>query len=112
MSFCPKAQSPAKKAIKAQRIVKTSRTSGVRKPIAAKRTIIKTPAATIVAAWIRAETGVGPAMASASQTCKGNCALLPRKPHIIKSPIAVEAFEGSVWKILASSAKSVVPRDA
>ena len=27
-----------------------------------------TPAVTMVAAWIRAETGVGPAMASGSQT--------------------------------------------
>ncbi len=32
----------------------------------------KTPAATIVAAWIKAEIGVGPSMASGSQTCNGN----------------------------------------
>ena len=31
-----------------------------------------TPAATMVAAWISALTGVGPAMASGSQTCRGN----------------------------------------
>ena len=31
------------------------------------RVIRKTPAVTIVAAWIRAETGVGPSMASGSQ---------------------------------------------
>ena len=31
-----------------------------------------TPAATIVAAWIRAETGVGPSMASGSQMWSGN----------------------------------------
>ena len=30
------------------------------------------PAVTIVAAWIRAETGVGPAIASGNQTYKGN----------------------------------------
>ena len=30
------------------------------------------PATTIVAAWIRAETGVGPAMASGSQVCRMN----------------------------------------
>ncbi len=39
-----------------------------------------TPAATIVAAWIRAETGVGPAIASGSHTCSGNWADLPTVP--------------------------------
>ena len=36
-----------------------------------------TPAVTIVAAWISAETGVGPSMASGSHRCSGICALLP-----------------------------------
>ena len=44
------------------------------------RPIRYTPAATIVAAWIRAETGVGPAIASGSHTCSGNCADLPTVP--------------------------------
>ena len=35
---------------------------------------------TIVAAWISAETGVGPSIASGSQTYSGNCALLPQAP--------------------------------
>ena len=35
---------------------------------------------TIVAAWIRAETGVGPAMASGSQVRSGICADLPVAP--------------------------------
>ena len=35
------------------------------------------PAVTIVAAWINALTGVGPAMASGSQTYSGICADLP-----------------------------------
>ena len=39
-----------------------------------------TPATTIVAAWISAETGVGPAMASGSQVCSGNWPLLPMIP--------------------------------
>ena len=30
----------------------------------------KTPAVTIVAAWIKAETGVGPSIASGNQLCK------------------------------------------
>ena len=43
-----------------------------------------TPAATMVAAWMRALTGVGPAMASGSQTCSGNWALLPTAPPKIR----------------------------
>ena len=35
---------------------------------------------TIVAAWMRADTGVGPSIASGSQTWSGNCALLPAAP--------------------------------
>ena len=31
-----------------------------------------TPATTIVAAWINADTGVGPAMASGNHVCNGN----------------------------------------
>src|ERR1700712_2635332 len=33
-----------------------------------------TPAATIVAAWMSADTDVGPSIASGSQVCNGNCA--------------------------------------
>ena len=40
----------------------------------------KTPAVTIVAAWINAETGVGPSIASGNQTCRPNCADLPMQP--------------------------------
>ena len=40
----------------------------------------KTPAVTIVAAWIRADTGVGPSMASGNQVCNKNCADLPIAP--------------------------------
>src|ERR1022692_4738831 len=39
-----------------------------------------TPATTIVAACINAETGVGPSMASGSHICKGNIADLPAPP--------------------------------
>ena len=37
----------------------------------------------MVAEWSRAETGVGPSMASGSQTCSGNWALLPMTPQKI-----------------------------
>ncbi len=47
----------------------------------AERATRYTPAVTIVAAWMRAETGVGPAMASGSQTNRGICADLPATPN-------------------------------
>ena len=49
----------------------------------------KTPAVTIVAAWMSADTGVGPSIASGSQTCNGNCALFPMAPRNSSSAIAV-----------------------
>ena len=40
----------------------------------------KTPAATMVAAWIKEDTDVGPSMASGSHTCNGYCADLAMAP--------------------------------
>src|SRR5262249_4859154 len=47
------------------------------------------PAATIVAAWISADTGVGPAIASGSHVYSGNWADLPIVPPNINSAAAV-----------------------
>src|SRR5437868_434584 len=44
------------------------------------RATMKMPAVTIVAAWMRAEIGVGPSIESGSHTCSGNCALFPIAP--------------------------------
>ena len=60
-----------------------------------------TPAATIVAAWISAETGVGPSIASGSQTCSGNCADLPTAPANSPSANSVSAAELIVPAIAA-----------
>ena len=54
-----------------------------------ERATRNTPAVTIVAAWMSADTGVGPSMASGSHTCSGNCALLPTAPRKSRSAIAV-----------------------
>ncbi len=54
-----------------------------------QRATMYTPAVTIVAAWIRALTGVGPSIASGSQTCSGNWALLPQAPSSSSRQIAV-----------------------
>jgi hypothetical protein len=48
-----------------------------------------TPAVTIVAAWINADTGVGPAIASGSHTYSGICALFPHAPMNSSNPIPV-----------------------
>ena len=53
------------------------------------RTIRNTPAVTIVAAWISAETGVGPSIASGSQKYSGSWALLPTAPTNSSAAIAV-----------------------
>jgi len=50
--------------------------------------IIKnTPAVTSVAAWINADTGVGPSIASGNHVCKPNCADLPIEPKNKKKQI-------------------------
>src|ERR1051325_4870087 len=50
----------------------------------------KTPAATIVAAWISALTGVGPSIASGNHTCKGNWPDFPTAPQKMQSEITVD----------------------
>ena len=47
----------------------------------------------MVAAWINADTGVGPAIASGNHVCKGNCALFPIAP-INKKMAMVVSIEG------------------
>ena len=43
----------------------------------------------MVAAWISADTGVGPSIASPSQDCSGTWALLPQAPSSNSRPIAL-----------------------
>ena len=52
------------------------------------RAIRNTPAVTIVAAWISADTGVGPSMASGSHRYSGSWADLPTAPTNSSSAIA------------------------
>ena len=58
-----------------------------------RRATMKTPAVTMVAAWIKAETGVGPSMASGSQVCSRNCADLPIAPMNSSRQEMVSAFQ-------------------
>ena len=70
----------AKKAVIAPKIVITDNTKGEYSKIGEQRANKKTPAVTIVAACSKAETGVGPSIASGSQVCKPICADLPITP--------------------------------
>ena len=53
-----------------------------------------TPAATIVAEWSSALTGVGPSMASGNHVSSGNWALLPITPQKMRSPDTVQRSWG------------------
>ncbi len=80
MSFWQRPTVAAKKAVEAPTMVTTVSASGAYSKIGDRRQTMKTPAVTMVAAWISAETGVGPSIASGSQVCSRNCADLPIAP--------------------------------
>jgi hypothetical protein len=60
---------------------------------------MKIPAVTIVAAWISAEIGVGPSIESGSQTCSGNCALLPMAPTKRQMQMTLSSSQGVPGRI-------------
>src|SRR3954451_1316363 len=64
-----------------------SRASGDIARIGLDRTSRYTPAVTMVAAWISADTGVGPSIASSSQDCSGTCADLPQAARSSSIPM-------------------------
>src|ERR1700710_948835 len=63
------------------------------------RATMKIHAATIVAAGISAEIGVGPSIESGSHTCKGTCADLPMAPTNMHRQITVATEHGWPAKI-------------
>ena len=67
MSFCARPTVAAKKAVSRTDTGHHVERHGAYSNIGDSRQTMKTPAVTMVAAWIRAETGVGPSMASGSQ---------------------------------------------
>src|SRR3954470_21475008 len=74
------------------------------------RAIRYTPAVTIVAAWISAETGVGPSIASGSQVCSGTCADLANAP--ISSSTQPATSEPSLYEKTASTASNVLRKSS
>src|ERR1700704_4177699 len=80
ISVCVHATTAANKAENAPTQVTIRRTVRSMEKTGNNRATKKTPAITMVAAWIRADTGVGPSIASGNQTYSGICALLPVAP--------------------------------
>src|SRR4029077_2370365 len=89
MSSLAQAMMPPNSSVTVPTRATASRASGDTARIGLDRTIRYTPAVTIVAAWISADTGVGPSIASPSQDCSGTCADLPHAASNSSSTIAV-----------------------
>ena len=67
MSFCTSPTDAANTAVSAPMMATVFIAVGANTKTAFERATMYTPAVTMVAAWIRAETGVGPSIASGSQ---------------------------------------------
>src|SRR6476660_6296748 len=80
MSFCAQPTVAAKMQVAAPTQVTTVSAVADCSNIGDRRQTMNTPAVTMVAAWIRALTGVGPSIASGNQVCKPSCADLPIAP--------------------------------
>src|SRR5712691_11678779 len=80
MSFCAMPTLAAKIAVVPPITPTTANAPGAYSNIGDNRATMKTPAVTIVAAWIKAETGVGPSIASGSQVWRPSCADFPIAP--------------------------------
>src|SRR4051794_1758758 len=100
MSFWPTAIVAANKAVTAPTIAIMVGTHGEATASTGFMRVIRyTPAVTIVAAWISADTGVGPAIASGSHTMSGSCADLPTAPTKSSAAMAVAAVVVSPWAL-------------
>ncbi len=97
MSSCTRASSPAANRVIAPITAMVVTAALLRWNTGNSRATRNTPAVTIVAAWIRALTGVGPAIASGSQVWRGNWADLPIAPmnRLISAKVNSPSFSGS-----------------
>src|SRR5215510_11662135 len=89
MSVWASAMVAAKTAVIVPIHATTSRDSGAISNNVWQRATMYTPAVTMVAAWISAETGVGPSIASGSHVYSGICADFPVAP-MNSSSVAIE----------------------
>src|SRR5580700_9209992 len=81
MSSLAQAMMPPNSSVTVPTRTTASRAVGESARIGLDRTSRYTPAVTMVAAWISADTGVGPSIASSSQDCSGTWADLPHAPN-------------------------------
>ncbi len=120
MSFCTVPTVAAKSAVSPPTNVTTDSAVSLVSNKGERRQTMNTPAVTIVAAWIKAETGVGPSIASGSQVWRPSCADLPQAPmksrmqikvsvsiRIPRKPIVDPAMFGAAWRI---SGIEIVPK--
>src|SRR3954466_2773965 len=89
MSYCRSPIVAANSAVSAPMPATTGLESGARANSTLVRMTRYPPAVTMVAAWISAEAGVGPAIASGSQVYSGICADFPVQPRNRKRVMAV-----------------------
>src|SRR5580704_3115568 len=75
--------SAANKAVIPPMVATVACASGTKTKSGVQRATRYTPAVTIVAAWMRALTGVGPSIASGNHRCSGNWALEPESDQQI-----------------------------
>src|SRR5262249_6557546 len=103
----PQAMVAANNAVAAPMMAMVHWADGLKCRIGALRAIKYTPAVTMVAAWISADTGVGPSMASGSHMYNGICADLPTAPSKSRSPSPVAVTFARVWEPDASGASTL-----
>src|SRR4029453_18787817 len=103
MSYCVSATRAMKSAVMAPITRTTDLAVSLNSYNGDMRATMKMPAVTIVAAWISAEIGVGPSIESGSQTCSGNCEVLPmaamnKRMQITVTPEPIVfALENTSW---------------
>lgn len=98
-SFWTKPTLAAKNAVREPTMVTTNNIEGLFSKKYEQRIIKKTPAVTNVAACIKAETGVGPSIASGNQTCNPIWADLPRAPQKSKNDITLNLSKSNDKKL-------------
>src|SRR5512139_2431363 len=99
----------AKNADAAPTTARTASVTGARSNRGPNRATRNTPAVTIVAAWIRAETGVGASIASGSHTWKGSWADLASAPERNSRVMRVRAFTGPNGPTTATVSPACLP---
>src|SRR6185295_1655863 len=92
MSYCTKPMVAANIAVAAPVTAMVVIATGESAKRKLRRATMYTPAVTMVAAWMSADTGVGPAMASGSQTYRGICADFAVAPTKSNRHAAVATF--------------------